>query len=105
MEQRKMIDIPVGTTVRSNVRAPIDGQYEFVEHVTPSDCSPSGDDRVVYRGRGELLPTCKLCGKRGIWKLEESRFEIPPEQNKTEYVLKEVRGDRPDVAYPSGTKR
>jgi hypothetical protein len=105
MEQRKMIDVPVGTTVRSNVRAPIDGDYEFVEHIAPSDCSPSANDRVVYKGRGQLLPTCKGCGKRGVWKLKESKFDIPPEQNRTEYVLKEVRGDRPDVAYPSGTKK
>lgn len=105
MEQRKMIDIPVGTTVRSSARAPTDGDYEFVEHVAPSDCSPSGEESVVYRGRGELLPTCNHCGKRGVWKLKETRFDIPPEQDKTGFVLKEVRGDRPDVAYPSGTKR
>ena len=43
MEQRKMIDIPIGTTVRSAVRAPIDGDYEFVEHLAPSDCKPSGE--------------------------------------------------------------
>ncbi len=105
MEQRKMIDIPVGTTVRSNVRAPIDGDYAFVEHVAASDCRPSAGESSVYRGRGELLPTCKLCGKRGIWKLTESRFDIPAEQNHTEFVLREVRGDRPDVSYPAGTKQ
>ena len=105
MEQRKMIDIPVGTTVRSNVRAPIDGDYEFVEHVAPSKCKPTKAERSVYRGRGELLPTCKRCGKRGVWKLTGSRFDIPPERNNTEFVVREVRGDRPDIAYPSGTKR
>ena len=105
MEQRKMIDIPVGTTVRSNVRAPIDGDYEFVEHINPADCKPSGKENVVYRGRGQLLPLCPGCGKRSIWKLKESKFDIPPEKNNTEYVLREVRGDRPDLPYPSGTKK
>ena len=105
MEQRKMIDIPVGTEVRSNLRTPIDGDYEFVKHVAASDCSPSGDETSAYRSRGELLPTCKRCGKRGVWKLTQSRFDIPAEQNHTEFVLREVRGDRPDVAYPAGNKR
>jgi len=105
MEQRKMIDVPVGTAVRSSNRAPIDGDYELVEHIAPSDCSPSGDERVAYFGRGELLPPCKRCGKRGVWKLKETKFMITPEQDQTEYVLKEVRGDRPDVSYPSGMKR
>ncbi len=105
MQQRKMIDIPLGTTVRSSNRAPIDGDYEFVEHIASSDCSPSAEERKLYLFRGELLPPCKRCGKRGIWKLTEYRFEIPPEMDKTQFVLKEVRGDRPDVTYPSGTKR
>jgi hypothetical protein len=105
MEQRKMIDIPVGTTVRSNVRAPIDGDYEFAEHVKTSDCKPSAKDAVIYKGRGQLLPLCPSCGKRGIWKLKESKFDIPPDKNNTEFVLREVRGDRPDVPYPSGAKK
>ena len=105
MQQRKMIDIPVGSTVRSSTRAPIDGEYEFVEHITATDCSPAGEECTVYRLRGELLPPCKRCGKRGIWKLVESKFEIPPEKDNTEFVLREVRGDRPDIAYPSGMKR
>ena len=103
MEQRKMIDVPIGTTVRSSVRAPIDGDYEFVEHLVPSDCKPSGGDTKIYRMRGELLPPCKACGKRGIWKLAESKLEIA--KDNTPYVLEKVRGDRPDVSYPSGTKR
>jgi hypothetical protein len=105
MEQRKMIDVPVGTKVRSNLRAPIDGDYEFVEHVAPSSCKPAKGERKVYRGRGELLPTCKRCGKRSVWQLTGSRFDIPAEQNHTEFVLRVVRGDRADVAYPAGTKR
>ncbi len=105
MEQRKMIDVPVGTKVRSNLRAPIDGDYEFVEHVAASSCKPAKGERSVYRGRGELLPTCKRCGKRGVWKLTQSRFDIPAEKNNTEFVLREVRGDRADVPYPAGTKR
>jgi hypothetical protein len=105
MEQRKMIDIPIGTTVRSSSRSPIDGVYEFVEHVASSDCKPSGADVSLYLHRGELMPFCKKCGKRGIWKLTESKFEIKPEEDHTEYALKVVRGDRPDIPYPSGTKR
>ena len=105
MEQRKMIEIPIGTTVRSNVRAPIDGDYEFVEHIHASGCSPSGEGLKVYKGRGQLLPTCPSCGKRAVWKLTGSRFDIPPDEDHTEYVLREVRGDRPDVSYPSGTKQ
>jgi hypothetical protein len=105
MAQRKMIDIPIGTTARSHVRAPIDGDYQFVEHVQASDCKPSGAEAAIYIGRGQLMPACKRCGKRGIWKLTESRFDIPPEQNMTPYALKELRGDRPDVPYPAGSKR
>ena len=105
MQQRKMIDIPLGTTVRTAARAPIDGDYEFVEHIAPSDCSPSAAERKLYFFRGELLPPCKRCGKRGIWKLAEYRFDILPERDNTQFVLKEVRGDRPDVPYPSGTKQ
>ena len=103
MEQRKMIDIPVGTTVRSSVRAPIDGDYEFVEHIARSSCKPSGKKAKIYRGRGELLPLCRACGKRGVWKLTESKFEIT--KDNTPFVMKNVRGDRPDVTYPSGTKK
>ena len=103
MQQRQMIDVPVGTTIRSNVRAPIDGDYEFVEHIAPSDCRPGGEDAKVYRGRGELLPKCKVCDKRGIWKLIEAKFEIV--KNNSPWVLKEVRGDRPDITYPSGAKK
>jgi len=105
MQQRKMLDIPVGTTVRSSNRAPIDGDYEFVEHIASSTCKPSGAESSIYLLRGELLPPCKSCGKRGIWKLTGSKFEISPEKDQTPYVLKEIRGDRPDVPYPSGTKK
>lgn len=105
MAQRKMIDIPIGTTAKTHMRAPIDGDYGFVEHAQSSDCSPSGDEATVYIGRGQLMPVCKRCGKRGIWKLTESRFDIPPEQNRTAFALKELRGDRPDVPYPAGSKR
>ena len=105
MEERHMIDIPIGKMIRSSDRAPIDGDYEFVEHLGTSDCKPSGDESTVYLLRGELLPRCKRCGKRGIWKLKATRFEISPDRNVTSYVLKEVRGDRPDLPYPSGTKK
>lgn len=105
MQQRKMIDVPLGTTVRSSSRAPIDGDYEFVEHVASSDCSPAAEERKLYLFRGELLPPCKRCGKRGIWKLTEYRFDIPPERDNTPFVLREVRGDLPDVPWPSGSKQ
>ena len=105
MEQRKMIDVPIGTTVKSSVRAPIDGVYEFGEHLTTSDCKPTGDQASLYKFRGELLPPCLKCGRRGVWKLTEYKFEIPPDRNKTDWVLENVRGDRADVSYPSGTKR
>ena len=105
MEQRKMIDIPIGTTVKSSVRAPIDGVYEFAEHLVKSGCKPAGKQTKLYKFRGELLPPCQKCGKRGTWKLVEYKFDIPPERNKTDWVLKEVRGDRADVAYPSGAKK
>ena len=104
MQQRKMIDIPVGTQVRSSFRAPIDGDYEFLEHVKPSDCQPSGEQAKVFRFRGELMPICKLCGRRSIWSLVQSKFDIPPDRDQTSYVLNEVRGDRPDIDYPSGNK-
>lgn len=105
MEQRRMIDVPIGQTVRSAARAPIDGDYEFVEHLVSTDCKPSGAEATAYLMRGELMPRCKLCGKRGIWKLTESKFEISPERDNTPYVLEVVRGDRPDVPYPGGAKR
>jgi hypothetical protein len=105
MQQRKMIDIPLGTEVRTAIRAPIDGDYEFVKHAVDSNCKPSAKESRVYKFRGELLPRCPKCDKRAVWKLVEYKFEVPPERNKTEYVLKVVRGDRPDVPYPSGTKR
>jgi hypothetical protein len=105
MEQRHMVDIPIGTTVRSFSRAPIDGDYEFVEHVAASTCKPTGAGTRVHLGRGQMMPRCSACGKRGIWKLTQIGFDIPPEQDKSAYVLKVVRGDRPDVPYPSGTKK
>jgi NAD-dependent SIR2 family protein deacetylase len=105
MQQRKMIDIPLGTEVRTALRAPIDGDYQFVQHITASKCKPSAKESRVYKFRGELLPPCPKCGKRAVWKLVEYKFEIPPDRNKTAYILKVVRGDRPDVAYPSGTKK
>ncbi len=105
MQESKKLAIALGTTVRAAARAPIDGDYEFVEHVKPSDCSPSAEERKLYRFRGELLPPCKRCGKRGIWKLTGYRFDIAPESDNTEFVLREVRGDRSDVAYPAGEKR
>jgi hypothetical protein len=104
MQQRKMIEIPIGTEVRSSVRAPIDGDYVFVEHAKPTDCEPSGEQAKTYRLRGELVPLCKTCGKRAIWSLVQSNSDISPEKDQTSWVLKEVRGDRPDVAYPSGSK-
>ena len=105
MEQHRKLDIPIGTTLRSAARAPIDGNYELVEHIASSDCSPSAEERKLYLLRGELVPPCRRCGKRGIWKLTESWFEIPPERNQTPFVLKEIRGDRPDLPYPSGTRQ
>jgi hypothetical protein len=105
MQQRKMIDIPLGTEVRTAIRAPIDGDYQFVQHVAASKCKLSAKESRVYKFRGELLPPCPKCGKRSVWKLVEYKFEIPPERNKTEYILKVVRGDRPNVPYPSGTKK
>ena len=105
MQQQKKLDVPIGTTVRTSSRAPIDGEYEFVEHIAPSDCSPSAEERSLYLFRGELLPSCKRCAKRGIWKLTEYRFDIPPERDNTPFVLREVRGDLPDVPWPSGSKQ
>ena len=105
MQQRKMIDIPLGTEVRTALRAPIDGDYEFVKHLVDSKCKPLAKESKVYRFRGELLPRCPKCSQRAVWKLVEYKFEVPPDRNRTPYVLKVVRGDRPDVAYPSGTKR
>ena len=105
MQQRHMIDIPIGKTVRTADRAPIDGDYEFVEHLVATDCKPAGAEATVYLFRGELMPRCKRCGKRGIWRLADTRFEISPERDRTAFVLKEVRGDRPDVPYPSGKKK
>ena len=105
MQQRKMIDIPIGTEVRTANRAPIDGDYELVHHVVSSECKPSAKEGKVYKFRGELLPPCSRCGKRAIWKLAEYKFDVPPERDKTRFVLKEVRGDRPDVLYPSGMKK
>jgi hypothetical protein len=105
MQQRKMIDVPIGTEVRTAIRAPIDGDYEFVQHVASSTCKPTAKDRKLYRFRGQLLPPCPRCHKRAVWKLAEYKFEIAPDIDHTAFVLREVRGDRPDVAYPSGTKR
>jgi hypothetical protein len=105
MEQRHMVDIPIGTTARSSGRAPVDGDYEFVEHIAASDCKPTGDDTKIHLGRGEMIPRCKKCGKRGIWKLAEISFDIPPEKNVTDWVVKTVRGDRADVTYPAGKKK
>lgn len=105
MEEKHMINVPIGTTVRSSFRAPIDGEYEFVEHVASSACSPSGADSIAYKFRGQLLPVCGSCGKRSVWKLKEVKFEISPELDRTEYIVKNVRGDRPDVPYPAGAKK
>jgi hypothetical protein len=102
---RDLLDIPIGTTVRSSDRAPVDGDWEFVEHIGSSNCRPSAKERKVYLFRGQVLPICKRCGKRGIWKLISHRFEIPPDKDNTPFVLKAVRGDRPDVPYPAGSKR
>ena len=104
MEQKKL-DVPIGTTVRSAARAPIEGDYELIEHIASSDCSPSAKERKLYLLRGEVLPPCKRCGKRGIWKLTESRFEISPERDNTAFAVNVVRGDRPDVPWPSGAKK
>jgi hypothetical protein len=107
MQERKYLDIPVGTRTRTAARVPIDGEYEFVEHVVSSDCSPSDAERTMYFVRGSLMPPCKRCGKRGIWELKEAKFETTSDiwQKQNEYVLKNVRGDRPDVPYPSGSQR
>ena len=105
MQQRKMLDIPIGTTARSGERAPIDGDYELVEHIVSSNCKPTAKERKVYLLRGQLLPKCKPCGKRSIWKLVESKLEVPLDKDNTPFVLKVVRGDRPDVPYPAGAKR
>jgi hypothetical protein len=105
MVEGHLIDIPVGTTVRSCHRAPIDGIYEFVEHIHSRNCTPAAGDVTTYCWRGQLLPICKSCGQRCIWKLMETKFDIPADKDVTSYVLKEVRGDRSDVLYPSGTKR
>ena len=105
MKQRKMIDIPVGTKIKTSFRAPIDGDYKLVEHSRTTTCQATGGKFIVYRGRGELLPSCPVCGTRGVWELIESRFDIGPERDNTPYVLEQVRGDRPNIAYPSGSKR
>ena len=107
MQQRRHLDIPVGTRTRTAARVPIDGDYVFVEHIVSSDCRPSDAERLAYFMRGDLIPPCQRCGKRCIWELKEAKFETTPEiwQKQTDYVLKHVRGDRPDVPYPSGSKR
>ncbi len=107
MEQHKYLNIPVGTRFRTAERVPIDGDYQFVEHIVSSDCSPLDAERTIYFMRGDLIPPCKHCGKRGIWELKEAKFETTPDiwQKQNEYVLKYVRGDRPDLPYPGGAKR
>ena len=104
MEQRKL-DIPLGTSVRTAARAPIDGTYEFVEHVEATDCVPPEGQRSRYFLRGEILPRSPACDKRCLWKLTEIKYEIPPEKDSTEYAIKVVRGDRPDVPWPAGAKK
>ena len=107
MEQHKYLDIPVGTRFRTASRVPADGYYHFVEHIAPSDCAPSDEERSMYFMRGELIPSCKRCGKRAVWELKEHKFETTREiwQTQNDYVLKNVRGDRPDVPYPGGKMR
>jgi hypothetical protein len=107
MKERKYLDIPVGTRTRTAARVPIDGDYQLVEHVVSSDCSPSDTERQAYLMRGEVMPPCRLCGKRAIWELKEAKFETTRDiwQTQNEYVLKNVRGDRPDVPFPGGNKR
>jgi hypothetical protein len=107
MEKRKSLDIAVGTEVRTSSRVPVDGYYEFVEHLAATDCSPSTDERLTYLMRGELVPRCKCCGKRGIWKLKDAKFETTPHiwHTQTDYVLRNVRGDCPDLPWPRGAKR
>jgi len=107
MEQRKGIDIPVGTEVRSSGRVPIDGYYEFTEHAIPTDCSPSNAERITYFMRGGVVPGCKRCGKRSTWRLKEAKFETTPDiwRTQTDYVLGNIRGDCPDLPWPRGAKR
>jgi hypothetical protein len=107
MELRRSLDIPRGTEVRASSRVPIDGYYEFVEHVVPTDCNPSTDERVIYFMRGGVVPGCKRCGKRSTWRLKEAKFETITDvwKTQTDYVLANVRGDRPDLPWPRGAKR
>jgi hypothetical protein len=104
MEQRTL-DIQVGITVRSAARAPIDGTFQFVEHVEPTDCTPPADQSTVYVLRGEVMPKSPVCNKRCLWKLVDISYEIRPEKDSTEYAINVVRGDNPDVPYPAGQKR
>ncbi len=101
----RMLDVQTGTTVRSAGRAPVDGTYEFVEHVESTDCTPPEDQRTVYLMRGEVLPKSPVCNKRCLWKLVDIVYEIRPEKDSTEYAIKVVRGDNPDIPYPAGEKK
>lgn len=107
MQKRVYLDIPVGTKLRTAARVPIDGDYQFVEHIVTSDCSPTDAERTLYLMRGGLIPPCQRCSKRAVWELKEAKLETTGEvwQKQNEYVLKNVRGDRPDVPYPSGSKK
>ena len=102
---QSMLDVQVGATVRSAGRAPTNGTYEFVEHVEPTDCTPPQEQRTVYLLRGELMPKSPVCDKRCLWKLVDISYEIRPERDSTEYAIKVVRGDNPDVPYPAGQKK
>jgi hypothetical protein len=107
MELRRSLDIPRGTEVRASSRVPIDGYYEFVEHVVTTDCNPSTDERVIYLMRGGVVPRCKRCAKRSTWRLGEAKFETIPDiwRTQTDYVLGNIRGDCPDLPWPRGAKR
>jgi hypothetical protein len=105
MEKQKMLDVQVGTTVRSAARAPIDGTYEFVEHVESTDCTPPEGQRTVYLLRGEIMPRSPACNKRCLWNLVDISYEIRPDKDSTEYAIKVVRGDNPDIPYPAGEKK
>lgn len=60
----------MASTYRTGEDAPVDGIYQFVEHIEDvPHCNPTPEEERIPLDAGETFPPHRSCEKGAVWKL------------------------------------
>lgn len=63
----------IGDTFRTGEKAPVSGDYDYVQHIDSTGCTPTPAERQITLSAGETFPPHRSCNKGVIWRLSRIR--------------------------------